>query len=161
MFRKILIANRGEIAVRIIRTCRALGIPTVAVFSEADRTALHVRLADEAIAIGPASAAQSYLSVERVMGAARTTGSDAIHPGYGFLSENPALPKTCQSAGVTFIGPPASAMEMMGSKTAARELMQQAGVPVLPGSGSILAPAEATSRMPLPPPPAEALIMTG
>ena len=143
MFRKILIANRGEIAVRIIRTCRALGIPTVAVFSEADRTALHVRLADEAIAIGPASAAQSYLSVERVMDAARATSADAIHPGYGFLSENPALPKACRNAGVTFIGPPASAMEMMGSKTAARELMQQAGVPVLPGSGSILAPAEA------------------
>ncbi len=143
MFRKILIANRGEIAVRIIRTCRAMGIPTVAVYSEADRPGLHVRLADEAIAIGPASAAESYLSIERVLGAARAVGADAIHPGYGFLSENPKFAKACQDAGVTFIGPPSSAMELMGSKTAARDVMQQAGVPVVPGSSNIGSPEEA------------------
>jgi acetyl-CoA carboxylase biotin carboxylase subunit len=143
VFRKILIANRGEIAVRIIRTCRAMGIPTVAVFSEADRTALHVRLADEAIAIGPPAAAESYLSVDRVLGAARSTGADAIHPGYGFLSENPGFAKACHNAGIVFIGPPSAAMELMGSKTAARELMQQAGVPVVPGSSSIRTPEDA------------------
>ncbi|MDA0204582.1 MAG: acetyl-CoA carboxylase biotin carboxylase subunit [Acidobacteria bacterium] len=143
MFRKILIANRGEIAVRIIRTCRAMGIPTVAVFSEADRTALHVRLADEAVAIGPPAAAESYLSIERVLDAARTTRADAIHPGYGFLSENSAFAKACQEAGIAFIGPPSSAMELMGSKTAARDVMQQAGVPVVPGSSNIRTPEDA------------------
>ena len=145
MFRKILIANRGEIAVRIIRTCRAMSVPTVAVYSQADRPALHVRLADEALAIGPAAAAESYLSIERILGAASKTGADAIHPGYGFLSENPAFAKACQDAGIAFIGPPSSAMELMGSKTAARELMQRSGVPVVPGSSNVRTPQEALS----------------
>ncbi len=138
MFRKILIANRGEIAVRVIRTCRAMGIPSVAVFSEVDRTALHVRLADEALAIGPALAAESYLSVERILKAAQSAGADAIHPGYGFLSENAAFANACKDAGITFIGPPAEAMELMGSKTAARQRMEQAGVPVVPGNSQPL-----------------------
>ncbi|MEX2301791.1 MAG: acetyl-CoA carboxylase biotin carboxylase subunit [Bryobacterales bacterium] len=141
MFRKILIANRGEIAARIIRTCREMDLATVAVFSEADRTALHVRLADEAVAIGPAPAAQSYLSIERILDAARSTGADAIHPGYGFLSENAAFAGACKSAGVKFIGPSASAIELMGSKTRARQLMQAAGVPVVPGTSEPLADA--------------------
>ena len=134
MFRKILIANRGEIAVRVIRTCREMDIPTVAVFSDADRTALHLRVADEAIRIGPAPANESYLSFERILEAAKHTGADAIHPGYGFLSENPAFARACAEAGVKFIGPPPEAMEAMGSKTAARKRMQAAGVPVVPGT---------------------------
>ena len=134
MFRKILIANRGEIAVRVIRTCREMEIPTVAVFSDADRAALHVRLADEAVRIGPAPAAESYLSFDRILEAAQRTGADAVHPGYGFLSENPAFARACAKAQVKFIGPPPEAMEAMGSKTAARERMQAAGVPVVPGT---------------------------
>jgi acetyl-CoA carboxylase biotin carboxylase subunit len=141
MFRKILIANRGEIAARIIRTCREMDLATVAVFSEVDRTALHVRLADEAIAIGPAPAAQSYLSIERILEAARSSGADAIHPGYGFLSENAAFAAACPAAGVKFIGPSAAAMELMGSKTRARQVMQAAGVPVVPGTSEPLADA--------------------
>lgn len=143
MFRKILIANRGEIAVRVMRTCRAMGIPSVAVFSEADRTALHVRLADEAVGIGPAAASLSYLSIERILQAAQQVGADAIHPGYGFLSENPAFAEACKKAGIAFIGPPAEAMELMGSKTAARQAMEKAGVPVAPGSSRPLSQAEA------------------
>lgn len=146
MFRKILIANRGEIAVRIIRTCRALGITSVAVFSDADRTALHVRLADEALRIGPAAAAESYLSIDRILEAAKTASADAIHPGYGFLSENAVFAKACVSAGFTFIGPPAEAMELMGSKTAARKRMQEAGVPVVPGNSE---PLDTTSVLAL------------
>jgi acetyl-CoA carboxylase biotin carboxylase subunit len=134
MFRKILIANRGEIAVRVIRTCREMNLATVAVFSEADRTALHVRLADEAIPIGPAPAAESYLSIERILDAARASGADAIHPGYGFLSENPRFAEACRQAGIKFIGPSAAAMELMGSKTRARQAMQASGVPVVPGT---------------------------
>lgn len=141
MFRKILIANRGEIAARIIRTCREMDLATVAVFSDVDRAALHVRLADEAIAIGPAAAAQSYLSIERILDAARSTGADAIHPGYGFLSENAAFAAACDQAGVKFIGPSARAMELMGSKTRARQAMQAAGVPVVPGTSEPLADA--------------------
>jgi acetyl/propionyl-CoA carboxylase alpha subunit len=118
MFRKILIANRGEIAVRIIRGCRELGIQTVGVFSEVDRAALHVRLANEAYPIGPAASRESYLRIDKLMDVARKTGCDALHPGYGFLAENPALPRACADAGITFIGPPAEAMEGMGSKTA-------------------------------------------
>src|SRR5262245_7100870 len=132
-FQKILIANRGEIAVRVIRACRELGIRSVAVFSEADRTALHVRMADEAIAIGPPPARESYLSIEKILAACRKTGAEAVHPGYGFLSENEEFAEACERAGVVFIGPPASAMRMMGEKTAARATVTRAGVPVVPG----------------------------
>jgi acetyl-CoA carboxylase biotin carboxylase subunit len=134
--RKVLIANRGEIAVRIVRTCRELGIHTVAVFSDADRGALHVRMADEAVHIGPPPSRESYLSIKRILEAARSSGAEAIHPGYGFLSENPAFVRACEAAGVLFIGPPASAMEAMGEKTRARANMERAGVPVVPGSNT-------------------------
>src|ERR1700722_20008149 len=133
MFKKILIANRGEIAVRIIRACREMGIPAVTVFSEADRAALHVRLADEAYPIGPAPSRESYLRIDKLMDVARRAGCDAVHPGYGFLAENPALPLACAEAGITFVGPSAAAMEQLGSKTKARQLAQSAGVPMVPG----------------------------
>ena len=133
MFSKLLIANRGEIAVRVIRACREMGIESVAVYSDADAHALHTTLADHRVRIGPAAAAESYLSVEAIVGAARSTGAQAIHPGYGFLSENPDLPLACTDAGITFIGPPADAINSMGSKIAARRLAQAAGVPVVPG----------------------------
>jgi acetyl-CoA carboxylase biotin carboxylase subunit len=131
--RKVLIANRGEIACRVIRACRELQIGTVAVFSEADRGALHVRMADQAVAIGPAPARESYLLTERILDAVRSSGADAVHPGYGFLSENADFAEACGSAGATFIGPPPGAIRAMGGKTAARALMQAAGVPVVPG----------------------------
>ena len=134
MFKKILVANRGEIAVRVLRTCRAIGLPTVAVYSDADRAARHVRLADEAVHIGPAPAAESYLSIEHILDAVRQTGADAVHPGYGFLSENPAFAEASAAAGVKFIGPSPDAMALMGSKTRSRQIMQQAGVPVVPGT---------------------------
>jgi 3-methylcrotonyl-CoA carboxylase alpha subunit len=133
MFHKILIANRGEIAVRIIRACRELGIASVAVYSEVDRHALHVRLADEAVFIGPSPATQSYLSIENIIKAARQTGAEAIHPGYGFLSENAAFAGAVARAGLVFIGPPAPAIEVMGDKSRARQHMQSSGVPVVPG----------------------------
>ncbi len=133
MFKKILIANRGEIACRVIRTARRLGIRTVAVHSTADANARHVRLADEAVAIGPAAARESYLVGERILEAARASGAQAIHPGYGFLSENEAFAEACERAGVVFIGPPASAIRAMGSKSAAKALMQKADVPLTPG----------------------------
>ncbi|HLK49869.1 MAG TPA: acetyl/propionyl/methylcrotonyl-CoA carboxylase subunit alpha [Bryobacteraceae bacterium] len=133
MFDKILIANRGEIACRVIRTARHLGVRTVAVYSEADARALHVEMADEAYPIGPAPARESYLSIERILDAARRSGAQAIHPGYGFLAENPGFAEACESAGIVFIGPPASAIRAMGSKSMAKTLMEKSGVPLVPG----------------------------
>jgi len=129
-----LIANRGEIAVRILRACREMGIPSVCVFSEVDRTALHVRLADEAYLIGPAPSRESYLRIDKLIDVARRSGCDAIHPGYGFLAENPELPRVCTDAGITFIGPPPETMELMGSKTAGKQLARRADVPTVPGT---------------------------
>jgi len=143
MFQKILIANRGEIAIRIIRACREMGIGTVAVFSEADRASLHVRYADEAHCIGPAPAAGSYLNMGAILAAAARSGARAIHPGYGFLAENPAFAALCADERVTFIGPPARAIERLGSKTSARQLAVQAGVPVVPGTTQNLTDDEA------------------
>ncbi len=134
MIRKILIANRGEIAVRIIRACREMGIASVAVYSKADRESLHTQLADEAICIGPAASADSYLSMERVLSAAITSGADAIHPGFGFLSENSKFAALCEQCGLVFIGPKAEVIQKMGHKSQARNTMIQAGVPVIPGS---------------------------
>jgi len=134
MFRKVLIANRGEIAVRIIRACRELGIRTVAVYSEADRNSLHVRLADEAFCIGPPPSGESYLNIPNIISTAELLGVDAIHPGYGFLAENPQFAEICEDCHITFIGPPSSAIAAMGNKARARELMRKAGVPVVPGS---------------------------
>src|SRR6201981_2547049 len=133
MFRKILIANRGEIAVRILRACRELGIRSAAVFSDVDRNSLHVRLADEAYPIGPAPSRESYLRIDKIMDVARRAGCDAIHPGYGFLAENAALPRACGDAGIIFIGPTAEAMEALGAKTAGRQLARRAEVPIVPG----------------------------
>ena len=133
LFRKILIANRGEIAARVIRTCRRLGISTVAVFSEADRSSLHVRMADEARPIGPAPAPESYLRIEAILEAAKRSGAEAIHPGYGFLAENPEFSQACRDAGLAFIGPGAPAMRKLGNKIEARKRMMAAGVPVVPG----------------------------
>ena len=146
MFKKILIANRGEIAVRILRACRELGIKNVAVFSEVDRTAPHVRLADEAYSIGPAASRESYLRIDKLMDVARRTGCDALHPGYGFLAENPALPRACSDAGMTFIGPSAEAMEMMGAKTSGKQLARRSEVPTVPGTDEAIEnPEEAQS----------------
>ncbi|MFI1286327.1 acetyl-CoA carboxylase biotin carboxylase subunit [Streptomyces sp. NPDC020858] len=143
MFSTVLVANRGEIAVRVIRTLRQLGIRSVAVFSDADADARHVREADTAVRIGPAAAAESYLSVERLLDAARRTGAEAVHPGYGFLAENAAFAQACTDAGLAFIGPPASAISLMGDKIRAKETVKAAGVPVVPGSsGSGLTDAE-------------------
>jgi len=138
MFKKILIANRGEIALRVIRACRELDIQTVAVFSEGDREALHVKAADEAVCVGPVASAKSYLNIPNIMSAAELTGVDAIHPGYGFLSENARFAEICESCNITFIGPSPQAIETMGDKAKARKTMIEAGVPVVPGSKEII-----------------------
>ena len=134
MIKKILIANRGEIAVRIIRACREMGIETVAVYSEADKEALHTKLADEAVCIGPAPSKDSYLSMDRIISATIITGADAIHPGFGFLSENSKFAKLCEDCGITFIGPDSDVISRLGNKQEARNTMIAAGVPVIPGS---------------------------
>src|SRR3954466_6068206 len=133
MFKKILIANRGEIACRVMRTAKRMGIATVAVYSDADREALHVRMADEARRIGPPPAAESYLNIEAILAAAKASGAEAIHPGYGFLSENEDFAAACQRAGIVFIGPSAEAIAAMGDKAAAKRLMEKAGGPLVPG----------------------------
>ena len=138
MFNKVLIANRGEIAVRIIRACRELGVQTVAVYSEIDREALHTQLADEAVCIGPAAAKDSYLNIANILSACVLTGADAIHPGFGFLSENAKFAKMCKECNIKFIGPDYTSIELMGNKARAREVMKEAGVPVVPGFEGII-----------------------
>jgi acetyl-CoA carboxylase, biotin carboxylase subunit len=138
VFKKILIANRGEIALRVIRTCREMGIKTVAVYSTADRESLHVRFADEAVCIGPPKSADSYLNIPNILAAAEITNADAIHPGYGFLSENAKFSEICREYGIKFIGPPPEAINAMGDKSTAKETMKKAGVPVVPGSDGLL-----------------------
>ena len=133
MFSKILIANRGEIACRVIKTARRMGIATVAVYSDADREALHVEMADEAVHIGPAASAESYLVIEKIVAACRETGAEAVHPGYGFLSENPSFKQALDEAGISFIGPDAHAMTSMGDKITSKKLAKDAGVNTIPG----------------------------
>jgi acetyl-CoA carboxylase biotin carboxylase subunit len=145
MFEKVLVANRGEIALRIVRACQELGIPAVAVYSEADETALHVRHADESVNIGPPAAGKSYLNVERIIGAAKEMGADAVHPGYGFLAENAGFARAVTDAGIKFIGPSAEAIEKLGDKSAARRLAREADVPVVPGSENVSSADEAVA----------------
>jgi acetyl-CoA carboxylase biotin carboxylase subunit len=145
MFKKVVVANRGEIALRIIRACRELGIATVAIFSEADRTALHVRLADEAFCVGPGPSSRSYLNIANIISTAMITGADALHPGYGFLAENARFAQICADHGVTFIGPSPEVIAQMGDKARAKEMMERAGAPVIPGSGVLASVAEAVA----------------
>ena len=147
MFRKVLIANRGEIALRVIRACKELGIPTVAVHSTADGDSLHVRFADEAVCIGPPPSRESYLNIPALLSAAEITGADAIHPGYGFLSENPGFAEVVEKLGLKFIGPRSEMLKLMGNKVAAREAMAKAGLPLLPGARGVLADVDAAERI--------------
>lgn len=147
MLKKVLIANRGEIAVRIIRACRELGIHTVAVYSTADKHALHAKIADEAVCIGPAPSKDSYLNVREIISACEITGADAIHPGFGFLSENPAFAKMCEKCGIIFIGPRANSIEMLGDKAQAKETMKAAGVPVIMGSDGAISNIHAAKTL--------------
>ena len=138
-FSKILIANRGEIAVRIIRACKELGIPSVAVYSEADAKSLHLKLADEQVCIGPAMSAKSYLNMENIITAAKDTGAEAIHPGYGYLAENEEMAQECESQGIVFIGPTPENLRLAGDKIRAKKIMKEAGVPVIPSRGDVSA----------------------
>lgn len=147
MFRKILIANRGEIAVRIIRACRELGIRTVAVYSTADRSSLHAQIADEAVCIGPADSSKSYLNIEAIISACEITGADAVHPGFGFLSENSKFARICEKCGITFIGPSPESIDMLGDKANAKKTMEEAGVPVIPGSKGEISSLEEAAEL--------------
>ncbi|MDE6091706.1 MAG: acetyl-CoA carboxylase biotin carboxylase subunit, partial [Ruminococcus sp.] len=142
MFRKILIANRGEIAVRIIRACRELGVRCVAVYSTADRNSLHAQIADEAVCIGPPATKDSYLNMNAIIQAALNCGAEAIHPGFGFLSENAEFARLCEKSGIVFIGPSYNSIEMLGNKATAKETMKNAGVPVIPGSEGAVSSVE-------------------
>jgi len=147
MFKKVLIANRGEIALRIIWACKELGIKTVAIFSQADRESLHVKFADQAICIGPPNPSQSYLNIPAVISAAEISGADAIHPGYGFLAENPYFAEVCESCNLTFIGPSAEVISLMGNKSAAKETMEKLGVPTIPGSTGVINSLEEAEKV--------------
>lgn len=147
MFKKVLIANRGEIAVRVIRACRELGLKTVAVFSTADRTALHAQIADEAVCIGGPATKDSYLNEKSIIAACEITGADAVHPGFGFLSENAAFARNCRKCGITFIGPSPESIEMLGDKAAAKTAMKNAGVPVIPGSDGAVKSMDEAKRL--------------
>ena len=147
MIQKVLIANRGEIAVRIIRACRELGIETVAVYSEADKEALHTQLADEAVCIGPADSTESYLNMERIISATMISGANAIHPGFGFLSENAKFAELCEQCNIIFIGPNSEIISKMGNKAEARKTMIEAGVPVTPGSKEPINDIETAARI--------------
>jgi acetyl-CoA carboxylase biotin carboxylase subunit len=147
MLQRVLIANRGEIAVRVIQACRKLGIETVAVYSQADKESLHVRLADRAVCIGPPPCKESYLKIVNIVSAAEITEADAIHPGYGFLSENAHFADVCHECGFVFIGPPAQAIERTGDKAIAKETMRAAGVPVIPGSEGVLRDMNRAQRL--------------